>query len=112
MGTPSGSCAVKATVLPSFQTDTGFIPFHGDANPTGIESILRTGRAEIGWYGPGPDTGLYSAALMVIGGSALELYWLSEPMFLTPGAALDHAEDVIGPEIFSVMSGFDGAVWI
>jgi hypothetical protein len=34
--------------------------------------------------------------------------WVSEPMFSTPEAAQEHAEEVIGPEIWNLFtSGFD-----
>ena len=35
----------------------------------------------------------------------LQAAWVSEPMFGTPKAALNHAEDLCGPEIWPIISG-------
>jgi hypothetical protein len=58
-------------------------------------------------FGPIGPKCLFAALVTAYNASgSLDAAWMSEPMFGTSRAALEHAEDLIGPEIFPIISGY------
>lgn len=57
-------------------------------------------------YGPVGPRDLFAALVAAYNASgSLDAAWMSEPMFGTSQAALEHAEDVCGPEIWPIVGG-------
>lgn len=53
------------------------------------------------------DKPRFAALVMAYSASGtLDAAWMSEPVFGSPEAALDHAEDLVGPEIWPIISGY------
>lgn len=58
-------------------------------------------------FGPIGSRPLFAALITAHNASGhLEAAWMSEPMFGTPEAAQDHAEDLCGPELWSILGGW------
>jgi hypothetical protein len=57
---------------------------------------------------PGPGSKPAFAALITAQDrfGRLQAAWLSEPVFGTSEAALEHAEDMIGPDIYAIIAGY------
>lgn len=77
------------------------------------EVLMISGRNETepfcSSFGPllGPGCKPVFAALIVAynASGSLEAAWISEAMFGSPEAALEHAEDLVGPELWSILGG-------
>ena len=92
-------------------------PFANPSAHTTLEEVLMTaGTCQTDpfctSFGPmvGPGSKPAFAALVTAQDRSgrIQAAWVSEPMFSTPEAAQEHAEEVIGPEIWTLFtSGFD-----
>jgi hypothetical protein len=57
-------------------------------------------------FGPIGAKALFAALVTAHNASgSLEGAWMSDAMFQTPEAAQDHAEDMCGPELWSILGG-------